>query len=545
MLFFGIVTIALFTFITMNNINFNPTYTIIIIVVSLVFIFKPIFIIPILFTSSLLGEYFFVAFSGNGWDIEFSLIFIIGSILYLIFFKSKFPKISLRFILLAAFFIVLNVFNFISARYSVVGQYSTSVDAFNSAIIMGINTLVIFFMSLEDDDNVARIIQIIKICMTIFIIYIVYSLYNGQAYFQIAKDQYINGIFLNQIGDAILAGHRFSLGATVGVNLLGTSLALIAGFFLALFLMEKNILVKIYDLLFSIICLCILFITGSRSASIGFLAGFAITAVLYIIVSFIVTVYRKQFIRFIIYFIILATAAILAYVGYLHFDAIREYVYNNFILKYISKDLIDKYLNSAFINRFFDINAFEEGAAGRVAIWNALIQNVIPQNLKFGLGLSGYSVPYTIYQYIGQLDDAHNIFLSALAQTGIVGTVLYIGFFLYFEIRMIIALFKNKFFVIPIMLTMIAFINGMGEDYLISRFLWIAIGIGFMMLAQLKSSSYDDKKQPKKEIKKVVPIRADENPQIAVNTQVDDSLSDTASIPIDDIIKEEENDSIK
>ena len=482
MLFFGIVTIALFTFITMNNINFNPTYTIIIIVVSLVFIFKPIFIIPILFTSSLLGEYFFVAFSGNGWDMVFSLIFIIGSILYFIFFKSKFPKISLKIILLAAFFIVLNVFNFISARYSVMGQYSNSIDVFSSAITMCINTLVIFFMSLADDDNVTRIIQLIKVCMTIFIVYVLYSLYKGQAYFLIAKDQYNNGIFLNQVGDAILAGHRFSLGATVGVNLLGECLAQIGGFFLALFLIEKNILVKIYDNLFSLVCLFLLFLTGSRSASIGVIAGFAFTTVLFIIVSLLVPLFKKQFKRFIVYFLILAAAVALAYVGYLHFDTIMEYVNTNIFVKYFGSDLINKYLNSGFFNRFFDINAFKEGAAGRVGIWNTLIQNVIPQNLMFGLGLSCYSVPYTLYPYLNTLTGAHNFVLSALAQTGIVGSVLYLGFFLYIEVRMIIALFKNKFFVIPIMLTMTAFINGMGEDVLIDGFLWITIGLGLMML---------------------------------------------------------------
>jgi|GEM_PF-6258334 len=480
---FELICIALCTYVIFINTNTNIFQVLIIFILSLIFIFKPAFVIPILFTCSLLtGNKFFVSYNDNGWDVEFAAIFIVCSLLYLIFIKDKFPKIPLRLIL---FLIAFNTLNFISARYSLTGDLS-------AAIVMVLNTLVVFFMCLQRDIDAGYIINLMRICLSIFVLYIILFIMFGQPTF---------------------SGLRFTLTSRIAHNELGTCLAQIIALFLALLIIDDNILMKIYDLAVSIICLFLLFITGCRSGLIGVAGAFAFTLPVFIIVRLIVLIVKKDIKRLVIWGLALILVASGIYAAYLNRDIIFEkyidieyiqnYLDSNFFEKYLDIAFFDRYFNSDFIKRFFIENMIESGASGRVEIWNALIDHVIPENLMFGVGFGGINVTFALMPYISSLHQAHNFVLSIITQTGIVGSVLYFGFFLYFEIRSLIALVKNKYIVVPIMLTLTAFINGMGEDIIVEGFLWVAIGLGFMIIWQLKSDVSSEKSVVKERSRKI------------------------------------------
>lgn len=395
-----------------NNMK-NSILSLLAIAFSMIFILKPIYILPGLLISSLLGEYF-VAFNGIGISRILVLVFIGGSLFNCINEKRKF-NLSHVILLLA-----LCMFNMISSITSLTGILEPSMT-------MALNLVLLFFMYYTITDDIHMFMKTMIICMITLSLYIMYTIMFGNA------ATVIDGSNL-----------RIVLDEAINANSLGMALAQLVSFFFGLIVVGKN---KTINGIFCIMNLVNLLLTGSRSATLA-----AIISIIFVIPLISEKTYEKYFNVIIILLLLGAVYLVMETYG------------------------------MDIMNRFSLASIEENGGSGRTVIWEALLVNVIPAHLFFGVGFGGINIYNAISPYVTVAHGAHNIVISILTSTGIVGLVIYFTFFIKSLYSFIKSLKKIKIIVIPLTMVLTALVNGMGEDIYNNRFLWFSIGLGFMFI---------------------------------------------------------------
>lgn len=400
--------------IAINNVK-NNMLSLIAIAVSAIFILKPVYILPPLFISSLMGEYF-VAFEGFGMARVMVTIFIIGSLINFIQTKTK---IKLKHVILTLFVIV---FNFISSATSITGNITP-------AITMTLNIVMLFCLAYTKEDDLNIFLKSMTGSCMILSMYILFLVASGRSY---------------------SVGNRLVIDESTNANVMGMALAQISAYFFGILMLSKNKTLKYLYLFIIGVNIINLFLTGSRSATLG------------CIVSSIIIIFIKMFRK----------------------DNISKKIY---ALMFVAFLIVGVYvgvskLGGDIIQRFTLSSVLESGGTGRTLIWNALISYVIPNNLWFGVGLGGENVYISIAPYVPIAHGTHNILLTIIAQVGIVGSIMYITFFVKSTKTIIKNYIKFEYLIIPLAMILTAFINGMGEDIFDERYLWFTIGLGLMFM---------------------------------------------------------------
>lgn len=131
----------------------------------------------------------------------------------------------------------------------------------------------------------------------------------------------------------------------------------------------------------------------------------------------------------------------------------------------------------------------------RFIILNIVATKIIPNNLFFGVGLGQDNVVSVVSNYLSRPHQAHNIILAILAETGVIGFLLYGGFFTSSLKVFIKNLKENELMLVPLSMTIVALLNGIGEDMFHKRFFWIAFGIGYMMYNNKKCNNIGKNKK--------------------------------------------------
>lgn len=404
--------------IAISNLKIN-ILSLIAILISTVFILNPIYILPPLLISCLIGEYF-VAFSGVGMSRIMTTVFIVGAIYKFIINNIKIKISDILFIL---FFCS---FNIISAKTSTIGSITP-------AITMILNTFLLYSMKYIEIDNLNVFFKTISTSIIILTVYIFYITISGQA---------------------AEVGGRLVLDEAVNSNRLGMALAQVGALLYGILvcgILKKRKFIHIITLFLAVISL---FYTGSRSALI------AITGAIILMTLF--SLFKKEKISKRIAVLLLAIVSI----------AIVFMIISN--------------SNLEITERFSISSIKESGGSGRVDIWKVLFKYVIPENLLIGVGLGGENVSIEVASYLGKDHGTHNLLITIIAQTGIIGCIIYGSIFFKTTLKLFKLFFKYSNLAMPLMMIVTAFINGIGEDIFTERYLWFALGLGAMLINNLK-----------------------------------------------------------
>jgi putative inorganic carbon (hco3(-)) transporter len=425
--FYNFLSVLLIVYMISINNQKSSILSLIAILISFLFILNPIYILPPLIISSLLGEYF-VAFNGIGMSRVMVIVFIIGSFLNLIIANTK-VKATHFFTLL-----LLCGFNFVSAASSISGDITP-------AITMSLNIVMFFFMTNIKISKFDSFLKTMTISMLIFSIYILILVVTGN--YTVVDDKTID---------------RLVLDSSVNSNRLGMALAQMSAFLFGMLLLCKTMKQRIFYIVIMFVNIINLLLTGSRSAFIAIVVS--------IIIVSLISLFKMG--RMSKNLLVIALTIFLMGTLYLGLSASGLQV----------------------MQRFSIASVVESGGTGRTTIWAALIKYVIPAHLFFGVGLGGFNVYTAVTPYVPNPHGTHNILLSIIAETGIVGALIYISLFYSSTKTVIKTYMKIDYLAIPLTMILASFLNGIGEDIFSERFLWFALGSGLMFINNLKKLNY-------------------------------------------------------
>ena len=213
------------------------------------------------------------------------------------------------------------------------------------------------------------------------------------------------------------------------------------------------------SLAFAMISLYLLILTGSRSATIATLIS--------AIALFSFGLRGKFSVRYLFFLI---TVFLTAIVGY-----------------FLLKELAPKILL-----RFSVEDIISTGGTNRAKIWEATIEHVIPNAWLLGVGLGGGNTVLAMEPYVSHALGVHNLYITLLAQVGIVGCFPFYAFWARCISKGIKASRNDFFFKIPLFLILSAFINGFGEEIYQERFLWFSAGLIFLAIYNIKRGSWGE-----------------------------------------------------
>lgn len=252
------------------------------------------------------------------------------------------------------------------------------------------------------------------------------------------------------VGDPIYVSNRLVLDSAVNANRMGMALAQMSAFLLAISKIGFKLKVRLICMVLFVSNVILLVLTGSRSAMIGLIMG---GLLMYLIKLSNENRFSKKILS-------IVTISIV-FLG----------IYFSLLL-----------FSLPILERFSISNALETGGTGRVVIWLALIQHVIPNNLLFGVGFGGSNVMHAVSPYVIIPHGTHNMLLTIIAQMGIVGLLIYLSFFIGIT-KTIISHFKqNKYIVVPLTMILTAYGNGIGEEIFSERFLWFGLGLAIIFV---------------------------------------------------------------
>lgn len=342
---------------------------------------------------------------------------------------SNKEKIKFRYVILA---IIAIAFNIISGVTSITGSITP-------AMTMSLNIVMIFCLAYNQEDELDSFLKTMTVSNLILSIYILYTVISGNAY---------------------SLSNRFAVDQAVNANIMGMALAQLSAYFFGVLLLSENKKFKIGYLFIIIINTVELLLTGSRSATLGLVVSI-------FIVIFIRMLRADKIGKKMSTFIFVIILIVGSYIGLTKFGA-------------------------GVIQRFTVDSVLESGGTGRTIIWSALINYVIPNNLFFGVGLGGENVYIAVSPYVPTAHGTHNILLTIIAQVGIIGGVAYIAFFVKSTKNIIKNYMKIDYLVVPLAMILTAFVNGIGEDVFDERYLWFALGLGFMFIYNKKLADNEE-----------------------------------------------------
>lgn len=208
---------------------------------------------------------------------------------------------------------------------------------------------------------------------------------------------------------------------------------------------EKNKVIRWVSVVGFILAIVIIILTGSRASLLASLMAFFI---LFFELS------RQNFKKYIIPAVVVTGVALVV---------VQQF------------SLVD----SVVLDRFSLQSLEDSGGSDRMPAIQILLTHIFPQYPLFGVGLGGANFNAVAILY-GMDHPCHNIFFDSLAQLGLVGVIIFIC--LCFKI------FRNTWksfnyatyqfpFIIALLLTFGAVINGMGETVYVEKWFWNALSL--------------------------------------------------------------------
>ena len=399
---------------------------------SLFFVSTPEMLLPVTFVSTYLNENCFIF--GN---ITTSRFFT----LEMIFFILLSLKVNVNYNKkLLGLYVALAIYFVFSAFISIRGFSS-------AAITMEINIIFAIFLSQVDFKKIEKVLWIFVLGNIEILCGILYNLRN------------------NSYG--VLASGAHVLIENTNNNEASMAVAQISAFFAALFIFEllrsRRVKVMIGCIFVYFTCLFSIIMLGSRGSLTAALAAMVIAVFIYLVYSH---ANLKSFLLF-------ALVVILLYFGV------------NYILS-----------NNSEMAQRFSMDAIEStGGTGRFKTWEVAWNDIILKHPILGLGFDGSSIADEL-KFYGGTGGTHNMVLDIMAQTGIVGLILFVSIIT----SVLVSLFKcfnynkNRLSLICILMIFAALVNGISENIYSSRFLWLVFGMSgsIILWCELEKSALNN-----------------------------------------------------
>lgn len=137
--------------------------------------------------------------------------------------------------------------------------------------------------------------------------------------------------------------------------------------------------------------------------------------------------------------------------------------------------------NIAVLKRLTIAAVVETGGTGRTDIWLAAMTNIFPQHPIFGIGFGGNNVLNALYGIVSKNVGIHNMYISLLVQVGIVGAAGFLGVFFCHFYKIVKSIKLDIRMILPAMMLLAGFINGFGEEVFNERFMWMALGLYYLI----------------------------------------------------------------
>ncbi len=321
--------------------------------------------------------------------------------------------------------------------------------------------ILCYFVYLNSQIKKENIVLTLIISVLPMVIFMVYTYHNENLEFEILKHPLmklfiepntLEDIFLGNFYPNIYEAKRVG-GFFINANICSMFVGLNFILLFSLFFFYKNLVKKIFLIIFGVIFFISIIYTGSKGATVAFILSFGISGIIFILERVIVRVKNK--IIFLIIFLLTISS-----------------VY---------------YIMSKLSGRKSDLQKLKD-FHGRSLIWKASLE-VIKKNWLFGTGLSGdeWSKNYNPEAIkIGASENMppHNMFLYVWGKAGIFSAGLLFIFFILkiFNSLRNFYIYHNQYSLAVFTATLWIFIQGMVENFVlmdlrISAVYWLIIAL--------------------------------------------------------------------
>lgn len=380
---------------------------------------RPQYMIGVLIYTTIYDDYL-LAFNSQSYTRYFVLVFVVSTLFWALANKGKISSHgkSVLYVLFLA------VFGVLLSCYGLYGYTSFPV-------VYLINILMLIGFMFCPIHDAEKLLQQIKALSFIAVIYLLY-------------------IMIKRDAASLSAGQRFTVEADINANQLAIGIAVLTVIIMGCFLIDNMRRKFLYGTALAIILIS-LFLTGSRSGLIAAVSSSAIVLLLFLIIK---ANYKGKGL-----ILIVALAAML----------IVLYYYLQ--IKY-----------PELMSRFTVQDISASGGTHRLAIWGAFLKYDFSRYWLLGIGFDPGNMVSCTRNYLGMSYGAHNFVIDILARSGIVGLALYLIYFIGSLKRFVINYKFNDWLIIPIGMLICTFVNGIGENILTGRFLWLSLGVGFLLM---------------------------------------------------------------
>ena len=391
----------------------------------------PQYLIPHVLLTSLFGDYF-VALPGIGMSRIIGIIFVI-SVFILGYKKDRACYIEKNLFLSAG---ILSVLSLASCMSSITGIMIP-------AYVLILNFLIMLALSMLSYEELMEGFFVLRVNTIIMALNIIFSIVSGSAAY-----------FANRLI------FHYSLNS----NGLGMAVVQLAVIIIALMYFKDIQQSNLINILIVGGCIFIIMLTGSRTSLIAILG---------------------------------AITVLFVYYGFFNKDnRIKiQYILIPVVLIWLVLYALN-HIELEMFTRFTAESVLETGGSGREEIWKCALENVFPNYPIWGVGLgventiaalSGYGLPNNV--------GIHNMYITLLIQVGIVGAVVFLFIICKYTINALRYIrFTNTMF-LPALMLVSAWINGIGEEVYAERFVWMAIGMVYVL--QKEFMSVENKKMLK------------------------------------------------
>lgn len=416
-----IFTIAMLLLMLLSFKN-GSDFGIILLPLLLIGLLWPNLLFPLYFITSL-NSSIFPLMPGVGITRVISFILAVRIIGNIIQRKYIYEKVTLHYLFAISAITLITLFN----------AYIPEFDTFG---IMFVNILMVFCASnyIVDKDGVYHVLN---------------SIYWG------ALLALVFSLYMMSFNPILLEG-RVSLSPDINVNQVALFLVGIGTYVFARMFYSDNRYIKLISFLSVFVTLLLLFLTGSRSALIGFIGGVCCCSLIFLI--------KKRY-----YF------RIFLFIGI----AIAFYFLVVWILS----------LNPLLSDRFDIKEAITSGGTGRLRRIEIAINKIIPEHLFWGVGMGANNEEAAMNEYMHYwAGGSHNFIVSQLTSLGVIGFTVFMSFFIFLYYRLWKGVKDNLYFIIPILIITCYFFNGIGETIYCERFFWSVWALGVFLLVNSEKS---------------------------------------------------------
>lgn len=399
--------------------NFKNFFlSLIAILFCLVFINRPQYLLPHVIITSLFGDYF-VALPGIGMSRIVGIFFVLSVCIRK--YKSGGTICINRKLFISIS--ILSLLSLISCMNSITGNMI-------SAYVLILNFMIMASISMLSYKALIEGLVSLRINTIIMILNILFSILSGKATFY---------------------AERLTFHETLNSNGLGMAVVQLAIFLLAIMYFKNIQQNKKINIILVLCCIFIILLTGSRTSLIAILGTISFLFIYYGLFN----EEKRIKIQYILIPIILFFTVL--------------FIINNVKIE--------------MFNRFTADSVMETGGSGRSEIWQSALENVFPKYPIFGVGIGVENTvaalsPYGLPNNVG----IHNMYITLLIQTGIVGTIIFLSVILKHTFYSLKNIKVNRNMFLPALMLVAALINGIGEEVYAERFIWVAIGMIYVLL---------------------------------------------------------------